>query len=229
MERAIMKKAVMIIMMFAIVIPGISGCANIRDDKERTQTEGALAGAGTGAVIGALLGGLLGNGEGAAIGAAIGAAAGGAAGYAYGTHVAAEKGKYAKTEDWLDACIASLEETNQETKQYNAQLTKDIADLDTQTAQLKAGYKNKKISKAAMQEEKKKVDFKLAEAKEKLKRANFELENQEKVLAEAKKSAEGQDGIAKKLDSQIASLKKHIGELERNTEELASLSSRMAV
>lgn len=220
-----MKRLIALVLILTLAVFGLSGCATT--DSDQTKAEGTMVGAGTGAAMGAIIGALTGGGRGAAIGAAIGAAVGGAAGYAYGTHVASEKEKYAKEEDWLDACIASAQEVNEDARQYNVALSKEMDQLDRETETLAAQYKNKQVTKAALAEEKKKVDEKLAQTQEKTKRAKWELENQEKVLAEAK--AEGKTNLAQNLEKEINQLKKHITELEGHAEKLASMSNRMTV
>ncbi len=221
-----MKRLLVVALVGSLLMAGMFGCA--QTDRGQTQQEGAAAGAAGGAVLGAVLGVIIGgDAEGALVGAAIGAAAGGLAGYAYGTHVADKKAEYAAKEDWLNACIASLEETNAQTKAYNAELSQDIVDLRSETATLQASYDKKQVKKDAMLAEKQVVDQKLAEATEKLNLAKWELENQEKVLAEAQ--AGGNTTQATELDSRIQVLKGEIAKLQQQTDELADMSSRMAV
>ena len=221
-----MKRLIVFALVGSLLMAGAFGCAET--DRGKTQQEGTAAGAAGGAVLGAVLGAIIGgDAEGALVGAAIGATVGGVAGYAYGTHVADKKAEYAAKEDWLNACIASLEETNAQTKAYNAQLEQDIVDLKAETTSLQAKYEQNKVKKDSLLAEKKVVDEKLAEAQEKLGLAKWEVENQEKVLAEAE--AGGNTTQAAQLDQRIQVLKAEIAKLEKQTEELADMSSRMAV
>lgn len=222
-----MKQFLAIVLVVMMVTVSISGCTSIKDDRKRTQTEGAAVGAGVGAVVGSVIGYAIGGKRGALAGAAIGAGAGGVAGYAYGTHVADEKEKYAKEEDWLDDCIASAEKVNEDTRQYNNQLAGEIEVLDVETKKLQQDYTQKKVKRAALVQEKKTVDASLVNAQEKLKRARFELENQEQVLADARTNNQSEYEI--KLSVEIEKLKGHIAELEAHTEALASMSQRMSV
>ncbi|MEA3547236.1 MAG: glycine zipper domain-containing protein [Thermodesulfobacteriota bacterium] len=221
-----MKKVLLNLAIVTLILSGLTSCATT-SDRTRTKSEGTAAGAAAGAFLGGIIGAISGDKHDALAGAAIGAVVGGAAGYAYGTHVANEKQNYASREDWLNACIASAEKVNQETRIYNAQLAQDISVLETETARLKAGYREREIQKSAMQEEKKKIEMKLAQAEEKLKRARYEKENQENVLAEAK--AKGYHLYAKEFEDKIAELKGYIFELEIQTAALASLSQKMTV
>lgn len=218
-----MKRIMVSIIALAMVV---SGCAGM-SDSNRTKAEGTAVGAGGGALLGAVIGGLAGGSDGALIGAAVGAGTGAAVGYAYGTHVAKQKEKYAKTEDWLDACIASAEQVNQETRAYNLALETDIQTLQAETDSLTIAYAQKKVKKSALQKEKSKIDTKLAEANKKLDRSKFELENQQLATADARKG--GQTQQADKLDQEIAQLKETVAELEAQTQSLASMSARMAV
>lgn len=219
-----MKKLFALLLIAALLVFALSGCTT---DEGATKAQGTAVGAGTGAIIGGVIGGILGGGRGVAIGAAIGAATGGVAGYAYGSHVATEKKKYADKEDWYDACIASAKDVNQKTTAYNQTLAKDLTGLKQETAQLAAQYQQKKADKKALAAKKKDIDARLALANEELKRTKWELQNQETVLADAHKS--GDDVLAKRLDAEIQALRKNIAELEGHTNELASMSSRMAV
>ncbi len=106
-----MKGFLAILLILGITVSSLTGCTTL-SDSTRTKTEGTAVGAGGGAVIGGIIGAVVGD---VGLGAAIGAAAGAAIGYGYGSHVAGKKAKYAETEDWLDACIVSLDGKNRET------------------------------------------------------------------------------------------------------------------
>ena len=216
-------KVIAVVMMICL----LSGCATTMSDSSRTKAEGTAAGAGAGALLGGLIGALSGGGDDALVGAAIGAGVGGLAGFAYGSHVAKQKEKYASEEQWLDACIASAQKVNQETKAYNAALKQDLSTLEAETEALALAYEQKDARKEAMISEKKKVDTRLAEANKVLERARFELKNQETALADAQQS--GQQVQADEMDAQIAELKEAVAELKGHTESLASISARMAV
>ncbi len=215
----------MIIVIFYLT--GTLGCANIENDRKRTQTESTMAGAGAGAVLGGLIGYAVKGGDGALAGAIIGAGAGGISGYAYGTHIADEKEKYAREEEWLDACVLSAKNTIKDTREYNQELAKNMVLLDMRSKELVEQYNNKQIRKKDLLIEKEIVETKLAEAEEKLKTSRFELMNQNKVLADARKN--NKDHYVDTLDSEIARLEKQIAELEGHTRSLASISQRMTV
>lgn len=220
------KQSVVALMLCVIV--AMSGCANIKDDGTRTRTEGA----GTGAVIGAVAGGLLGqiiggDTKATLVGAAIGAAVGGVGGYAYGDHVAGQKAKYAQEEDWLDACIAQARQKNQEIVAYNQDLGQQIDKLKQETAALKKQHKDKKTRVAKLKEKKALTDSLLESANKELASAKQELGAQQSVRTEADKSGKGDFVVT--LDSEISQLEGNIKELEKRTEELASMSASMSV
>ena len=222
------SRCVSIILIFAMCI-SMAGCASTgSSDAQRTRNEGTAVGAGAGALLGGLAGVLIGgDSKGALIGAAIGAAAGGAAGYAYGNHVASQKGKYASEEDWLDQCIASARQVNQDTEAYNARLRDDIAQLDAETQRLEKSYAARQANKKALLAEKKRIDAAIKATDEKLARAKFELDSQNQAVAQVKESSSMDETQA--LDTEIARLEGLIKELEQHSEDLASLSSRMSV
>ncbi|WP_296824768.1 hypothetical protein, partial [Sulfurovum sp.] len=156
-------------------------------------------------------------------GATWGAVLGGAAGYAYGSHVANEKAKYARQEDWLNACIASARKVNRHTRAYNAKLSRKIAD----TRKMVRLYKQKKISKSQLRAQKRLVDNERKRANKMLKNAEYELRAQQGVLRDAKRM--GKKAEARRLEKEIAAMKKENRALKSQTNTLASLSVLTAV
>jgi len=105
------------------LIGSLAACTNIKNDSDRTRTEGALTGAAAGAAVGAGAGALLKKTPGgAAAGAAAGALVGGAAGAAYGNSVANKKEGYAAQESALDAQLSGLKHQIAVRKDYNEKL-----------------------------------------------------------------------------------------------------------
>ena len=92
------------------LVVALGACTNLHDDRQRTQTEGALAGAAGGAVLGTAAGAALGGKDkkkAMLAGAAAGAVVGGLAGAAHGEAVARKKAGYAQTEDALGARLSA--------------------------------------------------------------------------------------------------------------------------
>jgi uncharacterized protein YcfJ len=206
----------------------VTGCANIQDDGTRTRTEGAGTGAAVGALTGALLGQILGGDtQSTLIGAAIGGAVGGVGGYAYGNHVANQKEQYAKEEDWLEACIAEAKKTNETMVRYNKELSQQIVELRRDTEALRQQHADAKTRTVKLKAKKNEVDGLARSADKELAAARSELAAQKTVVADARKS--GQSDYAQTLDNQLETLNANIRELEKQTEELASMSAAMAV
>ncbi len=108
----------------SLLLSGLTACTNIKDDGDRTRTEGAVAGAAAGAAVGAGAGALLGKGKPGAIagGAAAGAVAGGVAGAANGNSVANKKAGYASKESALDTQVSGLRQQVATRREYNEKL-----------------------------------------------------------------------------------------------------------
>lgn len=205
-----------------------TGCSNIHDDSTRTKTEGTLVGGGIGAALGALFGGLIGgNGKGALIGAGIGAGIGSLAGFFVGKHVADKKAEYASREDWLDDCIAHTRKVTDETREYNAKLSKDINTLDAESKKLRTAYKKKQVEKSDMQKGREAVLAMKEDTDKNIKQLQEEVKKDKTVLADAK--ANGNKKEAAELDKEIKELNAQISQMKKYNQKLASISARLAV
>ena len=208
-------KGIIALLSLAIIV-SITGCSQPNmTDSQRTKAEGT----GVGVLGGALLGAAIGGRRGAAWGAALG----GTAGYAYGSHVANEKAKYARREDWLNACISSARKVNNNTRSYNAKLSRKIAE----SKRLARLYKQNKVSKSKMRAQKRLIDNERKTANQVLKKAQNELKAQQGVLRDAKRM--GKKAEANRLQNEIRIMEQQNRELRRNTNELASMSALVAV
>jgi len=157
-----------------------SGCANIKDDTQRTKTEGTLAGAGAGALIGGLIGAATGGGTRSIVtGALIGGAAGGFAGHKYGKKVAAKKTGYANEEARLRGMIADARSERQSAEAYNASLRRNISAQRTELASIKAAKRSGQSVKSDAARLEKNLDSNIS-------RSNSELKRKDAVLVEAK-------------------------------------------
>lgn len=222
-----MKKLTVLLLIMTLCGSSLWGCANIKDDKTRTKTEGTLVGGGLGAAIGAGVGALVGGKKGAAIGAGIGAGVGAAIGFGVGTHIANKKAEYATEEAWLDACIEDAQRTNDTLREHNSALSAELKILEKQTAALQNSYKAKQASKAQLASEKKKIDQRLKESQKMASWVGDDIQAQGKAIADAKSS--GKKSQAAALEKQIASLKKQKQQLEENNRKLTAMSSRLSV
>ena len=211
-----------------MISASLVGCANIQDDGTRTKTEGTLVGAGVGAGVGAALGAIFGgNTKATLIGAAIGAGVGSLGGFFVGKHVADKKAEYASYEDWLDACITDTANLNEQTREYNAKLGKDIAALDKESKALAAQYKKNAATRDQMRAELKKVQALQKDSDTNI--ANLQKDVQKRRGASADAKAHGNAAQAKKLDAEIARLDKQIKEMKAYNKRLANISVRLAV
>lgn len=200
------------ILSLVIVFLGMTGCAQPNmTDSQRTKAEGTGVGVLAGAAIGAMVGGRQ--------GAVLGAALGGAAGFAWGSHVADQKAKYARKEDWLNACIADAKTTNKETRKYNASLRKKISE----TKKLVRQYKKNKVSKFSMMTANLSLKYEKNQAESKIKSIGEDIEAQKR----ARKSAKGSQRT--RLNNEIARMRKERNELKRNTKTLAKLVVQTSV
>lgn len=210
-----MKRMIRLPLFIALMI-GLTGCVQPdMSDSTRTKAEGT----GVGILGGALIGAAIGGRQGAVLGAAIG----GSLGYLFGSHVANEKEKYTRKEDWLNACISSARKVNKSTRAYNAKLSKKIS----KTKRLIRQYKRNKISKAQLREQKRIIDNERRTASSMLKKGQEELEAQKGVLREARKM--GKKSYANRLSREITRLKRENRSLKKKTDTLASLSALTAV
>jgi len=116
-----------------VLIASLAACTNIKNDSDRTRTEGALTGAAAGAAVGAGAGALLKKTPGgAAAGAAAGALVGGVAGAAYGNAVANKKEGYAAKESALDSEITGIQHQIAVRREYNDKLRALVSDKQKQ-------------------------------------------------------------------------------------------------
>ena len=158
------------------------GCTNIKDDTQRTKTEGTLAGAGAGALIGGLIGAATGGSTQSIVtGALIGGAAGGYAGHKYGKHVAEKKQGYAREEARLRELIGEARSERQSAEAYNASLRKNIASQRSELASIKAAKRSGQNVRGDAARLEKNLDANIS-------RSNSELKRKDAVLVQAKQS-----------------------------------------
>lgn len=219
------KASIAVCLLLSVALAG--GCANIKNDTTRTQTEGTLVGAGGGALLGAGIGAIFGGTKGAAIGAGVGAAAGAAGGFLVGDSIAKKKADYAREEDWYDANIQQAAKVNKETSKYNASLRKEVADLDRRASKLKKDYAKNKAGRDALLAAKSKVDTRSSEVRRNIAALEKEYQNQQAVAVDARRH--GSKAEAAKLDREIAKTKKSIAEMKEYNSKLAAISVRLDV
>ena len=195
-----------------------SSCAATKDGR-KTQFQGAALGAGAGAGVGALIGLAAGGPRGAAIGAVAGAVAGGTGGFLYGSHVAHQKAKYASTEQWLDQCIASAQQTNNKAYAYNRTLKQRIAALETRS---KSALASK--DKAAIRQIHTEIASLKKEATQQEQQVNSEVEAQKGATDDQSARSATNYGAYTK---QMGELRQTKANLSENIGHLASLENQV--
>jgi hypothetical protein len=118
-----------------LLVGSLGGCSNIKNDRTRTQTEGAVVGAAIGAAAAAGTAAALKKGAGTAAAAgAAGAAVGAIAGAAAGTAVANKKAGYASQESALNSQLSGLHQQIAAVREYNEGLKSMISTKEQQLA-----------------------------------------------------------------------------------------------
>jgi len=221
--RAVSCKAMLATILASLLLVACETNPSRSDDTSQTQMEGAATGAVLGGLLGLALGG---NNKGSAV--LVGAALGAGAGYLVGNEVAKRKQKYAREEDFLDSEIASAREYNRTASRYNRQLRGDIAHLDQQTRRLEARYRSGKSSKQELARERDTVQKQIASSKKVY--DNLEKEYNVKVeVANERRQKKGNDAYVKKLEHEIAALKKNMDDLQSQSVQLAQIDERLTL
>jgi len=215
-----MKKIVNVLVVALLVCALLPGCATM-SDQTRTKAEGA----GVGAVLGGLLGYAVGGEKGAAIGAAVGAGAG----FLVGNEIAKRKQAYASTEDFLDAEIANTQEYNKTAIAYNAQLSKDVAQLETESTALRAKYDKGQVDKKALAAKSDSLQKKIDDSKKLEDTLAKELEVQTAILEDEKKTRPADDQYIVRLEKEVAALQKNLDTLRDGSTQLAKIDQRLSV
>lgn len=215
-----MKKIVNVLVVALLVCALLPGCATM-SDQTRTKAEGA----GVGAVLGGLLGYAVGGEKGAAIGAAVGAGAG----FLVGNEIAKRKQAYASTEDFLDAEIANTQEYNKTAIAYNAQLSKDVAQLEKESTALRAKYDKGQVDKKALAAKSDSLQKKIDDSKKLEDTLAKELEVQTAILEDEKKTRPADDQYIVRLEKEVAALQKNLDTLRDGSTQLAKIDQRLSV
>ena len=200
-----------------VILAMLAGCAETQEGRT-TQAQGAGIGALLGAAVGAGIGAATGGGEGAARGAVAGALIGGSAGFVYGTHVANQKAKYAKAEDWLNACIASARGYRRHAYAVNQKLSTRIAALEKRSKAARASH-----DKAAVTQIRTEIATLKQEARAETKTLDSEVAAQHNALNDSSARSSGRYGELKQSVSELESTKAQLGD---NYSRLAALENQ---
>ena len=222
-----MKKYIFIFTIIGITVI-LSACATTSDkqgavsDEQRTKGEATLLGG----MLGQLLGAAVGD-DNRVKGAAIGGIIGAGAGYLVGSEIAKRKKKYASEEEFLDEEIVSAQELNEAAENYNARLRRDIQSLDRDTQTLSAQYDAGEITQAELDKERQAIKEKISDSDTILADLNKEKEIKMEVASEQRNKGDYGDTYAVQLEEEIYLLQKNIDELNRHSQQLASIDERL--
>jgi hypothetical protein len=152
-------------------------------------------------------------------------------GYAWGSHVASKRAAYARQEDYVNALRASARETQEQTRQYNATLTADVLRLDRETARLVQQYKQRRITKSALQRSRQETAAKLAEAEQQLQHVEAEIQIQQRALQQEQDQTRTArvPSHMRTMQAEIRQLEHQRDMLEQQVQTLASINTRLAV
>ncbi|WP_040405977.1 glycine zipper domain-containing protein [Ectothiorhodospira sp. PHS-1] len=198
----------------------LSGCATM-DDQQRTRGEGAAAGA--------LIGGLLGYAIDRERGAAVGALLGGGVGLAVGNEIAKRKQAYASTEDFLDGEIARVAEFNTTTVAYNQRLSGEIAQLETESSNLRARFDAGSADRRTLQARRDDLRGRIETAQKLEKTLEDELKVQNAILAQESKGRPKDDPYIARLEQEVAALQANLEQLREGSTQLARIDQRLSV
>ena len=195
----------------------LAGCAETEEGRT-TQAQGTGIGALLGAAVGAGIGAAAGGGRGAATGAVAGALIGGSAGFAYGTHVANQKAKYARAEDWLNACIVSARAYRRHAYAVNQKISSRMASLEKRSRAAVASH-----DKAAVTQIRSEIATLKQEARAETKNLDNEVAAQHNALQDSSARSSSRYGELKQSVNELESTKAQLGE---NQSRLAALENQ---
>jgi len=198
----------------------LSGCSGM-SDRDRTATEGAMLGSAAGAVIGAGVGYFVDGFSGAGYGALIGAGVGLAGGAALGQHAAYRKAEFAKSADYLDACIGTAYAANVQMALYNRSLTDHLVALDSELSETSVAV----AETGGTDKRRGAIAGNLRDANDQLARVSEEIDIQHAVL-DNERAAQPAEAIGN-LEKEIGVLEGRKAELEALIRKLHEMDSRL--
>lgn len=211
---------------------GDQGSSSTTDDSERTKTEGAALGALLGGLVGAAAGALAGGdnkGTAAAIGFGVGAIGGGAAGYLYGASAAERKKMYASEEERLDGELAVVTKYNQDLGEQNIASMEQIQQLEKRVADLKSESADLKAKALLSEKEHQEISDSLAAKEKNLARYREELAAMQQYKSEVSAQGNRSDEEIAGLEREINLLRDNIDTLDSNNKQMARLAENLTV
>lgn len=194
----------------------IVGCETMTD-RQRTETEGALAGCGAGAVLGNIVGN---DTKSTATGCVLGMMAGGT----YGKHVADKKEAYQSTEAHFQAMIDNAQQVAHNASAYNNTLQGQITSVKQRQAKLEASTENALSKQMKLIAHKNKTNKLLKQTEQQLTRIAEEIRRQKAFLAQHHNQVDG--NLVRASQQQISSLERETRALEIALAELKAIDNR---
>jgi hypothetical protein len=223
-----MKRVVALLLVVALSVGSLSGCANIQDDGTRTKTEASMVGVVFAATVATTASVLTGQDAKTTVAIATAAAVIGAGlGWGVGSHIADQKAKYANDEAWLEACLQQARKANADLKAHNQELKGQVAALDRQTKKLQADYAVNRADRQQLLAERSNIEKTVEKNKQYIVNAEAEITAQQKVLADARANNKNRESAL--LEAEIAALQRQKTQLEKTNQQLASMSARISV
>lgn len=198
----------------------LSACANLPDE-QRTQTEGA----GAGALLGGLLGYAIDRERGAAVGALIGAGAG----FMVGNEIAKRKQNYASTEDLLEGEALRVAEFNDTARAHNERTRADIARLEREADSLRSQYAAGRVKRDQLETRRAQLQSRIQANQQLEQTLTQEYEVQTAILAEQRKARPANDPQLQKLQHEVNTLQAHLHTLREDSLQLALIEQRLSV
>ncbi len=180
---------------------------------------------------GCLVGGAIGAGAATAAGgndtrnALVGFIVGCMIGTNYAQWVENEKRKYASAQAFYDAEIQATSQYNEQLERYNAAMQTEIAQLDQSSAELEAQYHSGQAKRRDLEKQRKVLSERKAQVDSALSAAEERLKQKEAVLADMKKY--GADQGAAALSAEIAKLTDSIVKLRGQSTAIGQINNRL--
>jgi chromosome segregation ATPase len=213
------RKITILICLTAMLLTGCATTNNNTRDANRTKTEGAL--------LGALLGGLIGAKTGGNKSRNLGILLGAAAGYAIGNKVAENKQRYAKIEDFYFDEISKAENYNDQLRNTNQNISKNIYNINNQIAMTRTSSMSQSSKKQELKSIKNQLKAEVKMNRNALVTHKGELGYKQEVLADITKTYGSNNTTHQDLSKQINVLKNNIAHMENLNRQLASTDTSM--
>lgn len=216
-----MKNKFYILLIFAPLFLGLSGCATTMNDGTRTTAEGAIGGA----LIGGIACALLKNKSLCAPIIAGTTLAGGGIGY----YIAQRKQQYASEEAFLAAEIQRTRQFNQLAAQQNQQTQQELVSLEQELDKLSLKKRNSLSTKLALQKKHSKISNLINKNNAVLKNLQDEYAEKIAYIRQNQQQLARGNQLVQSLNSETEILSRNIHQLQDSNEQLAKMNNRASM